>query len=65
MKSRRMPAPTQEPHVLTAIRLPRGMLARADRLRPRLAAKLGAASRTTVLRLALVRGREALEAEYK
>jgi len=54
-----------EPQVLTALRLPAALLARADRLRPPVAAQLGVASRTTVLRMALLRGLDALEAEYK
>jgi hypothetical protein len=58
-------APIRDPQVLTALRLAPTLLKRADRLRPLLAAKLGAASRTTVLRLALLRGLDALEAEYK
>jgi hypothetical protein len=67
MKSnrRRMAAPPRDAQVLTALRLPPALLARADRLRPALAAELGVASRTTVLRAALMRGLDALEAEYK
>jgi len=62
---RRPVAPHPEPQVLTALRLPAALLARADRLRPPVAAQLGVASRTTVLRMALLRGLDALEAEYK
>ena len=68
MKSRsrrRGTADVPEPQVLTAIRVPQGLLDRADRLRPRLAAQLGTSTRATVLRAALVRGLVALEEEYK
>lgn len=64
-RRRRGAAPPRTPQVLTAIRLPAALLARADRLLPALAAELGAASRATVLRLALLRGIEALEVQYK
>ncbi len=51
--------------MLTALRLPPALLARADQLRQALAAELGIASRTTVLRAAIVRGLDALEEQYK
>ena len=64
-RRRRRPVPAGEPQVLTALRLPPALLARADQLRQALAAELGIASRTTVLRAAIVRGLDALEEQYK
>jgi len=53
-----------------SIRVPREVLRRAEGLRPRIArdrsvAMLGKVTQSTVLKLALLRGLDALEAEYK
>ena len=54
---------------VVSLRLANDMLKRADRLIPKLAqtdlAAAGAMSRSTVLRLAIMRGLDALEKEYK